>query len=397
MAMIEFGDDLVQPAAIKVIGVGGGGGNAVNTMIESGLEHVEFITLNTDVQALSRSRASVKIQIGEQATRGLGAGAEPEKGKKAAAEDREKIADAITNADMVFITAGMGGGTGTGAAPVVASVAKEMGILAVAVVTKPFSFEGIRKMRIAENGIRELYDEVDTLIIVPNQKLISITDKNTSILHAFKLVDFVLMNAVQGISDLVTQGGLVNLDFADVRTIMMEKGRALMGTGIYSGENRAIEAAQKAINHPLLEDISINGAKGLLINITGGPNLKLHEVDEACSLVQKDVHEDANIIFGAVINEKMGEDIRVTVIATGFQNRQPPIGKTAWIKERVQSPRDEEGGRQEEKVQARQMRPRNHEFDLDDWEPNSLDVEKDKLEEDLDVPTVWRKGERVTN
>lgn len=317
--MIELvGGNDVLGARIKVVGIGGGGGNAVNTMISSGLPGVEFIAANTDLQALGVNFASSKLQLGKQLTKGLGAGANPDIGRQAALDDSELIREHLSGADMVFITAGMGGGTGTGGAPVVARIAKEQGALTVAVVTKPFQFEGKKRMRQAEEGMRELKDAVDTLIAIPNQRLLAVAARNTSLLDTFKKADDILLQAVRGISDLITVHGLINLDFADVRTIMAEMGMAMMGAGSASGENRAVEAAQKAISSPLLEDISIHGARGVLINITGSHDLSLHEVNEAATLIQEEAHEDANIIFGAVIDEQMGDEIRITVIATGF-------------------------------------------------------------------------------
>jgi len=320
----------VLGARIKVVGVGGGGGNAVNTMIASGLPGVEFIAANTDLQALGVNLASTKVQLGAQLTKGLGAGANPEIGRQAALEDSEVIRDHLGGADMVFITAGMGGGTGTGGAPVVARIAKELGALTVAVVTKPFSFEGKKRMRQAEEGMRDLRDAVDTLIAIPNQRLLAVAGRNTSLLETFQKADDVLLQAVRGISDLITVHGLINLDFADVRTIMSEMGLAMMGAGSAGGENRAVEAAQKAVASPLLEDMSIHGAKGVLINITGSPSLSLHEVNEAASLIQEEAHDDANIIFGAVIDERMGDEIRITVIATGFGDAQREAKKPAF-------------------------------------------------------------------
>ncbi len=305
-------------ARLKVIGIGGCGGNVVNTMIEAGLEGVEFITANTDSQALERSRAGIKIQLGANITHGLGAGANPEVGRNAAIESKEQIADVLNDADMVFITAGMGGGTGTGGAPVVAEVAKDCGALVVAVVTKPFAFEGTRKMKQADEGLKRLKDVVDTVITIPNHRLLSVAGKNTSLRDAFKKADEVLLQAVKGISDVIMVPGLINVDFADVRTIMSERGQALMGSGIARGENRGQEAARKAISSPLLEDISISGAKGVLINITGSSDMTLNDINEASSLVYEEAHEDAQIIMGAVIDDTMGEDLRVTVIATGF-------------------------------------------------------------------------------
>ena len=316
--MFELDDSYNKGAKIKVIGIGGCGGNAINTMIESRLEGVEFMTANTDSQALKASKAPIKIQLGENLTKGLGAGANPDIGRNAAMESRDRLMEAIAGADMVFITAGMGGGTGTGGAPVVAEVAKELGALTVAVVTKPFTFEAKKKMKQADEGLKVLKSMVDTVITIPNQRLLSIADKNTSLPDAFKQADAILYQAVKGISDVITIPGLVNVDFADVRTIMSEMGLALMGSGVARGDSRAVEAARRAISSPLLEDISIHGAKGVLINITGASDMTLHEVNEASMLIQEEAHEDAHIIFGSVIDEKMGEEIRVTVIATGF-------------------------------------------------------------------------------
>jgi cell division protein FtsZ len=305
-------------ARIKVIGIGGGGGNAVNTMIGAKLFGVDFMVANTDAQSLEASHAPVRVQLGGLVTKGLGAGANPEIGRRAALEDQEQIREYLEGSDMIFITAGMGGGTGTGGAPVVARIAREVGALTVGVVTKPFIFEGKKRQRQAEEGIEELKQSVDTLIVIPNQRLLSIAAKTTTMIEAFHKADDVLLQAVRGISDLIITPGLINLDFADVRTVMAEMGLALMGAASACGENRAIEAAQKAISSPLLEDISIQGARGVLINITGGPDLCLHEVNEAASMIQEEAHDDANIIFGAVIDENMADEIRITVIATGF-------------------------------------------------------------------------------
>src|SRR3989475_808683 len=315
--MIEF-VDASGAARIKVVGVGGGGGNAVNTMIAAGLPGVDFIAANTDAQALKANLAPIKMQLGEKLTRGLGAGGNPEVGKQAAQEDVERLREYLGDADMIFITAGMGGGTGTGAAPIIAKVAKELGSLTVGVVTKPFTFEGKRRMKQADEGMKELKASVDTLIAIPNQRLLSVAGRNSSILETFKKADDVLLQAVRGISDLITVHGLINLDFADVRTIMSEMGMAMMGAAIAQGENRAVEAAQKAISSPLLGEGSIPGARGELINIPGGPDLSLHEVNEAATLIQEEADEEANIIFGAVIDESMGDEVRITVIATGF-------------------------------------------------------------------------------
>jgi len=317
-SLFEIEEDLGQVAKIKVIGIGGGGCNAVNTMIASRLEGVEFIVANTDLQALGNSLASTKLQLGARLTKGLGAGANPETGRNATIEDADKLRDELSGADMIFVTAGLGGGTGTGGTPVVADIAKELGALTVAVVTKPFLFEGKKRQQAAEKGMEELKQSVDTLITIPNQRLLSISDKGMSLIESFKKADEVLLHASKSISDLITIPGLINLDFADVKTIMSEMGMAFMGMGIASGENKAVEATQKAISSPLLEDISINGARGLLINITGGENLSLHEVNDASTLIQEEADEDANIIFGAVIDPEMEDEIRITVIATGF-------------------------------------------------------------------------------
>ncbi len=306
------------PAKIKVIGVGGGGGNAVNRMIQAGIKGVEFLVANTDLQAMRASLAPVKIQIGGKLTKGLGAGANPEIGKQAALEDTERILEALHGADMIFITTGMGGGTGTGAAPIIASLAAELGSLTVAVVTKPFGFEGKRRRVQAEQGIRALRDTVDTLITIPNERLLNFVERGTSLGDAFKIADDILRQAVQGISDLITVPGEINLDFADVKTIMHGMGMALMGTGVSSGEHRAVEAAQRAISSPLLEEASIEGAKGVLINVTGGSDMTLFEVHEAASIIQEAADEEANIIFGTVIDPRMKDEVKVTVIATGF-------------------------------------------------------------------------------
>jgi cell division protein FtsZ len=318
--MFEFIEKTGQVAKLKVVGVGGGGCNAINTMIACNLEGVEFISANTDVQALKNSRAPVRLQLGEALTKGLGAGADPHIGKNAALEDIDKIRESLEGADMIFIAAGLGGGTGTGAAPVIAEAAKALGALTVAIVTKPFNFEGKRRRRIAEEGLKDLADKVDSLIAIPNQRLISVVERQTSFVESFKMADEVLLHGLKSISDLVTVPGLINLDFADVKTIMSERGMAFMGIGIASGEDRAKEAARKAISSPLLEDISISGARGLLINIAGSSSLSLHEVDEAVSLIQQEAHddEDSNIIFGAVIDDSLGDRIQITVIATGF-------------------------------------------------------------------------------
>ena len=327
--MMEYNNDdnnnvtmMDGTATIKVIGVGGAGNNAVNRMIEADIKGVDFISVNTDRQALQISKAKTKIQIGEKITRGLGAGANPDIGAQAAEESKAEVAEVLRGADMVFVTAGMGGGTGTGAAPIVAQAAKEMGILTIGVVTKPFTFEGKKRLSQAERGIESLKGKVDTLVVIPNDKLLQIVDRKTSIIEAFKMADDVLRQGVQGISDLIAIPGLVNLDFADVKTIMLNQGMAHMGVGRASGENRAEDAAKEAIQSPLLET-SIEGAKGVIINITGGDSLGLHEVNTAAELVQRSVDPEANIIFGTVTDESMGDDIQITVIATGFEKNEP--------------------------------------------------------------------------
>lgn len=318
--MLEFDLELEQLAQIKVIGVGGGGSNAVNRMIENGVKGVEFITVNTDAQALHLAKSEHKLQIGDKLTRGLGAGANPEVGNKAAEESRELIMNQLKGSDMVFVTAGMGGGTGTGAAPVIAEIARECGALTVGVVTRPFTFEGRKRSGQAELGIEALKEKVDTLIVIPNDRLLEIVDKKTPMLEAFREADNVLRQAVQGISDLIAVPGLINLDFADVKTIMTERGSALMGIGIATGENRAAEAARKAIMSPLLET-SIDGARGVIMNITGGSNLSLYEVNEAAEIVISASDPDVNMIFGAIIDEDLKDEIKVTVIATGFESK----------------------------------------------------------------------------
>ena len=315
---ISFNEEPLNDAKIKVIGVGGGGGNAVNRMIDAGVEGIEFIVANTDLQALRLSRAPVKLQLGVKLTNGLGAGANPEVGRKAALEDSDKIIEALEGADMVFVTTGLGGGTGTGAAPIIASLASEMGALTVAVVTKPFSFEGKRRMTQAEKGIAELMESVDTTIVIPNEKLLAVAE-NAGFFESFRIADDILRQGVQGISDIITIPGIINRDFADVKTIMARMGYAVMGTATASGQNRTTEAARRAIASPLLEAGAIDGARGILINITGSASLKLAEVQQACTIIQSAAHEDANIIFGAVMDEKMKDTVKITVIATGFR------------------------------------------------------------------------------
>ena len=319
--MFQFDESIDQSAKIKVIGVGGSGGNAVNTMMTSGVTGVDFIVANTDAQALRLSKAPVKIQIGTQLTKGLGAGANPNVGRDAAMEDKEKLTEALKGADMIFIAAGMGGGTGTGAAPIIAEVAREHGALTVGVVTKPFTREGRQRLAKGEDGIKELKKHVDSLIVIPNDRLLGLAGKSMSILDAFKPSDDVLRQAVQGISDLITQSGLINVDFADVRAIMSERGMAMMGIGLGNGENRAVDAAVRAISSPLLEDIDISGAKGVLVNISGSASMTMDEFDAASKIIHEKVHEDANIIIGLVIDETLGETIKITAIATGFGDR----------------------------------------------------------------------------
>ena len=364
-------------AKIKVIGLGGGGSNAINRMMEARFTGVEFIVANTDSQALRFSPAPLKIQIGARVTQGLGAGADPEVGKNAALEDREQIKKMLEGADMVFVTAGLGGGTGTGSAPIVAATAKELGILTVAVVTKPFAFEGRRRAQQAEQGLTELRGVVDTLITIPNQRLLAVVDRGTPLVEAFKVADTVLLQAVQGISDLILVPGLINLDFADVRTIMAGMGMALMGAGSGKGQNRALDAAQKAVASPLLDETSIEGARGILINFTGGSDLSLHEVEEAARIVQEAAHEEAHIIFGAVIDPSLQDEVRITVIATGFSERKEstqPSGKV------VDLPRPARPGVPTTKDWRRRV-------------PADIraEGEAEPTEEDLDVPAFLRR------
>ena len=392
--MLEFEMDMDQLAQIKVIGVGGGGSNAVNRMIENGLQGVEFIAVNTDAQALKLSEAETKLQLGGKLTRGLGAGANPEIGKKAAEESKEQLEEALTGADMVFITAGMGGGTGTGAAPVIAEVAKEIGALTVGVVTRPFTFEGKKSAVQSSNGISSLKEKVDTLIVIPNDRLLEIVDKSTPMLEAFREADNVLRQGVQGISDLIAVPGLINLDFADVKTIMSEKGSALMGIGISTGENRAVEAAKKAISSPLLET-SVEGAQGVLMNITGGSNLSLFEVHEAAEIVSEASDTDVNMIFGSVINENLKDEIVVTVIATGFQDSEDQRSAQGTRGGGRQTVSRQQPTRQQAPQQPQQSAPQQ------DWkeEPvseNEPSRDRDGQEEDegLDIPTFLRNRRR---
>ncbi|MBB4824013.1 cell division protein FtsZ [Sporosarcina luteola] len=386
--MLDFDTNIDSLAVIKVIGVGGGGNNAVNRMIEHGVQGVEFIAVNTDAQALKLSNADVKLQIGAKLTRGLGAGANPEVGKKAAEESKEQIEEALRGADMVFVTAGMGGGTGTGAAPVIAQIAKDLGALTLGVVTRPFTFEGRKRSTQAIGGITAMKESVDTLIVIPNDKLLEIIDKNTPMLEAFSQADNVLRQGVQGISDLIKTPGLINLDFADVKTIMSNKGSALMGIGLSTGENRAAEAAKKAISSPLLET-SIDGAKGVIMNITGGSNLSLFEVQEAADIVASASDEDVNMIFGSCINDDLKDEIIVTVIATGFNeeqlvqvrsNRGPGFGGT----------RQRETQPIQHTAPSRREEPQQHQ----QTEPQRQPQQTNQQEDALDIPTFLRNRQR---
>ncbi|TNE88565.1 MAG: cell division protein FtsZ [Deltaproteobacteria bacterium] len=371
--MIEIVDEAeAQGARIKVIGVGGGGGNAINTMISSGLTGVEFIAMNTDAQDLRRSLAPRRFQLGTQLTKGLGAGADPEVGREAALEDRDRVAELVVGADMVFVTAGMGGGTGTGAAPVIAQVARECGALTVAVVTRPFFFEGKRRRRQAEEGIESLTANVDTLITIPNQRLVAMASERTSMRDAFRMADEVLLQAVKGVSDLINFQGMVNVDFADVRTIMGGKGVALMGVGTASGEHKTVEAAQRAISSPLLDDVSIVGATSVLINITGNGNLTMYEMHEAASLIQEEAHEDCEVIWGWVTDETMEDESRVTVIATGFEETRQML-----------QPQSVERRVNERVVRSVGGNSRGRE----------LHSGYDRLHEDYDIPTFFRHAD----
>ncbi|HDI51226.1 cell division protein FtsZ [candidate division KSB1 bacterium] len=381
----DFDSAVEQTARIKVVGIGGAGGNALNRMIEADLKGVDFIAINTDLQILNTNKAKNKIQIGKKLTKGLGTGADPEIGRKAIEEDRESVAAALAESDMVFITAGMGGGTGTGASPVVAQIAKELGALTVAIVTKPFQFEGVQRMKRALDGISQLQKEADTLIVIPNQRLFSVVPKGTSLLEAFRIADEVLLHATKGISDLITVPGLINLDFADIKTVMSEMGNALMGTGIAQGSERAQDAAIQAISSPLLENVSIGGAKGVLINITGGYDLSLDDVNNATSVIFEAAGAEANIIFGAILDPDIKDEIRVTVIATGLNGEVPtdsfdekdPLLNLVGTRRRILD------------IPA---------FKRKDLKPFSPDVENNLVdkpttesEDDWDVPTFIRK------
>jgi cell division protein FtsZ len=361
---IQYHDEVPRGAKIKVIGVGGGGGNAVNRMISARVEGVEFIAANTDRQALQLSQAPVKLQLGTKLTSGLGAGANPDVGRRAALEDSEKIIEALEGADMVFVTAGLGGGTGTGAAPVIASLASEMGALTVAVVTRPFSFEGKRRMAQAERGMQELLDSVDTMIVIPNEKLLAVA-KDAGFFESFRIADDVLRQGVQGISDIITIPGIINRDFADVKTTMAGMGYAVMGTAVRSGDNRAIEAAQAAMASPLLEAGAIDGARGILINISGSSSLKLNEVNAASTLIQNAAHEEANIIFGAVLDETMGDEVKITVIATGFRQEEMPERRERLLTAALRDPIAPKFGGSVE-VSARPASPRFASEEADD-------------------------------
>jgi len=397
--LFEFDDLANQQAKLKVIGVGGGGGNAINRMIESGLTGVDFIAVNTDAQDLDNNLAPTKIQIGKDLTRGLGAGAVKEVGKMAVEADRQPVGNSINGADMVFITAGMGGGTGTGASPLIAKLAREQGCLTVGIVTKPFHFEGPKRMQRAEEGIGELRENVDTLITIPNQRLLSIVDRKTSIRQAFQTADSVLYQATKGISDLINRHGIINLDFADVKTIMKNMGDAIMGTGLATGDERAVLAAQQAISSPLLNDMNISGANGLLINVTGGEDLNLFEVDEACKIITEEAGSDADIIIGAVIDENLTDEIMITVIATGFgQNSKPKFKESKSI---AISPKDELFAEEISAVSGKNGTD-NFDYESDRFDKSNLkisfgDTEKALIDNippdvnDRNIPAILRK------
>ena len=399
---ISFNEEARNDARIKVIGVGGGGGNAVNRMIDAGMEDIEFVAANTDLQALRTSRAPVKIQLGVKLTNGLGAGASPEIGRKAALEDSDKIIEALEGADMVFVTTGLGGGTGTGAAPIIASLASEMGALTVAVVTKPFAFEGKRRMQQAERGVSELMESVDTTIVIPNEKLLAVA-QDAGFFESFRVADDILRQGVQGISDIITIPGIINRDFADVKAIMAGMGYAVMGAATASGTRRAIEAAQKAIASPLLEAGAIDGARGILINITGSASLKLAEVQEACTIIQSAAHEDANIIFGAVLDEKMKDSVKITVIATGFKDsdgvrRRSEAARASFAVSRDVEDFPETASEPEPPAPPRVME--HAATEVVSTEPVSLDAMRTAMianfeQEDLDVPAFLRKRGEV--
>ncbi|NOX36320.1 MAG: cell division protein FtsZ [Calditrichaeota bacterium] len=385
---IEFDEFAEMTAKMKVVGVGGAGGNAINTMVEAGLTGVDFIAINTDAQALDNNKAQIRVQIGKNLTHGLGAGANPEIGRQAIEEDREEVMRVLAGADMVFVTGGMGGGTCTGAAPVVAEIARDMGALTVGIVTKPFAFEGLIRMKRAEQGIEELRKHVDTLIVIPNQRLFAVVDKNTPLIDAFKVADEVLLHATKGISDLIAVPGLVNLDFADVRTVMAEMGDALMGTGYAKGEGKAVAAAQMAISSPLLEGVSIRGAQGVLVNICGGRDLSLHEVNEATTIIYEEAGEGANVIFGAVIDEKLNDEIFITVIATGFH------ADSKQLVERRDSVPEEKNSKVLEMPTFLRDKKKKDTRDKKPQEPapgKTGELPFDDDIDDLDIPTFLRK------
>ena len=393
---MSFGEEL-SPAKIKVIGVGGGGCNAVNRMIRAKVEGVEFITANTDLQALKLSQAPVKLQLGAKLTKGLGAGANPEVGRKAALEDTDKIIEALEGSDMIFITSGLGGGTGSGAAPVVASLASELGALTVAVVTKPFAFEGKRRMMQAEQALADLVGAVDTVIVIPNERLMETVERGTSFFDAFRIADDILRQAVQGISDIITVPGIINRDFADVKAIMSGQGYAVMGTAVATGSNRAVDAANRAIASPLLEDNSIQGAQGILINICGSPSLSLHEVHEASSIIQKAAAENANIIFGAVQDEAMKDAVKITVIAAGFKeaNKKNTVQRPQFMPQTWKAGRTEQTPASMAAAAGAASSAVNREASRQDVvqqvQQNVRDVARDVPSDDLDVPTFLRR------
>ncbi|MDI6807371.1 MAG: cell division protein FtsZ [Candidatus Eisenbacteria bacterium] len=381
--MFEFDEENIQNATIRVIGIGGAGGNAVDRMVEAGLSNVDFMVANTDCQALARSSACKKIQLGTKLTKGLGSGGDPEIGKRATEEDEDLIVEAVQGADMVFVTAGMGGGTGTGGAPVVAAVARSMGALTVAIVTKPFEFEGKTRMRQADEGLLELGKEVDTLIVIPNQRLISVVERETTLTQAFRMADEVLHQAARGISELITTPGLVNLDFADVRSVMLEKGNALMGTGVGKGPTRAIDAAKAAISSPLLEEVSVAGAEAVLVNITGGADLTLHEVNDAANVITEAAGTDANVLFGAVIDDSMKDMLKITVIATGFGKNGEPKIELVETKEHLELPLGQESLRRPDSRRKEELL-------------NSLGLREKKWnkvagKDELEIPTFMRR------
>ena len=375
---VDFSDELRAGAKIKVIGIGGGGGNAINRMIAADLKGVDFLVANTDAQALQASNAPLKIQLGTKLTKGLGSGGNPEVGRRAALEDTEKIIEALEGADMVFVTTGLGGGTGTGGAPIVASLAREMGALTVAVVTKPFAFEGKRRMMQAEQGLAELSQGVDTVICIPNERLMQFVDKGTSFFEAFRIADDILRQGVQGISDIITITGIINRDFADIKAIMENMGYAVMGTAVASGENRAVEATNRAMASPLLEDASITGAHGILLNITGSNKLTLYEVHEASTIVQKAAAENANIIFGAVHDEMMGDAVKVTVIATGIKSERMGIKPLPTLSPALRTAQQS----------VKNMMARKEKLPVQEPQPN---VTTEIQEDDLDVPAFIRR------